>query len=178
MRLVFNKGRKKMMVTKIAAGLAACLMSCSAFAVTKNITVTANVDTALEMSQPDGSALPDSLEMVYRPGQGLVRLEQMTKIFTNDDTKNLEIRLVNTPELIENSGAMPIKVPLTVKYMDKPLSSTPTTLDASEVYAAGVTGESVQIPLHIEQTRSAELVKSGVYRGLVTLALVHAAAGP
>lgn len=41
----------------------------SALAVQKDITVTANVDAALDMTQTDNTALPKAVEMQYLPGQ-------------------------------------------------------------------------------------------------------------
>ncbi len=58
---------------------------------TKDITVTANVDAALDMTQTDNTALPKAVEMQYLPGQGLQSYQLMTKIWSNDVTKDVKI---------------------------------------------------------------------------------------
>lgn len=78
---------------------AAALMSMSAYAVQKDITVTANIDTTLEMLSADGSALPATVQMQYLPGSGLQATEVNTKIFTNDKAKDLQIRLAAEPSM-------------------------------------------------------------------------------
>ncbi|WP_100034936.1 CS1 type fimbrial major subunit [Escherichia coli] len=60
----------------------------SALAVQKDITVTANVDAALDMTQTDNTALPKAVEMQYLPGQGLQSYQLMTKIFASDALTN------------------------------------------------------------------------------------------
>ena len=67
----------------------------SALAVQKDITVTANVDAALDMTQTDNTALPKAVEMQYLPGQGLQSYQLMTKIWSNDVTKNVKMQLVS-----------------------------------------------------------------------------------
>ncbi|WP_262232272.1 fimbrial protein, partial [Escherichia coli] len=67
----------------------------SALAVQKDITVTANVDAALDMTQTDNSALPKAVEMQYLPGQGLQSYQLMTKIWSNDVTKDVKMQLVS-----------------------------------------------------------------------------------
>lgn len=62
----------------------------SALAVQKDITVTANVDAALDMTQTDNTALPKAVEMQYLPGQGLQSYQLMTKIWSNDVTKDVK----------------------------------------------------------------------------------------
>lgn len=57
---------------------------------TKDITVTANVDAALDMTQTDNTALPKAVEMQYLPGQGLQSYQLMTKIWSNDVTKDVK----------------------------------------------------------------------------------------
>jgi len=168
-----------MMITKIAAGVAACLVSCSAFAVQKDITVTANVDTEVEMMHADGSALPSTVTLDYRPGQGLQKHVMPTKIYTNDVTSDMQIRLVSAPELIESTGPTAIRVPLTVTYMGKTLSATPETILAADAFPSGdASSGSEKIDLEIAPTNPGVLTKNGRYNGLVSLALVHSTAKP
>lgn len=85
----------------------------SALAVQKDITVTANVDAALDMTQTDNTALPKAVEMQYLPGQGLQSYQLMTKIWSNDVTKDVKMQLVSPAQLVQSTDASKI-VPLTV----------------------------------------------------------------
>lgn len=69
---------------------------------TKDITVTANVDAALDMTQTDNSALPKAVEMQYLPGQGLQSYQLMTKIWSNDVTKDVKMQLVSPAQLVQS----------------------------------------------------------------------------
>ncbi|EOT7922953.1 CS1 type fimbrial major subunit, partial [Shigella sonnei] len=74
----------------------------SALAVQKDITVTANVDAALDMTQTDNTALPKAVEMQYLPGQGLQSYQLMTKIWSNDVTKDVKMQLVSPAQLVQS----------------------------------------------------------------------------
>ena len=87
----------------------------SALAVQKDITVTANVDAALDMTQTDNTALPKAVEMQYLPGQGLQSYQLMTKIWSNDVTKDVKMQLVSPAQLVQSLDASKI-VPLTVTW--------------------------------------------------------------
>lgn len=57
----------------IAAAVAlATVYSFSVSAVQKDITVTANIDSTLELLQADGSSLPSTMKLDFMPGKGLV----------------------------------------------------------------------------------------------------------
>ena len=77
----------------------------SALAVQKDITVTANVDAALDMTQTDNTALPKAVEMQYLPGQGLQSYQLMTKIWSNDVTKDVKMQLVSPAQLVQSLDA-------------------------------------------------------------------------
>lgn len=56
----------------IAAAVAlATVYSFSVSAVQKDITVTANIDSTLELLQADGSSLPSTMKLDFMPGKGL-----------------------------------------------------------------------------------------------------------
>ncbi len=72
------------------------------------------------MTQTDNSALPKAVEMQYLPGQGLQSYQLMTKIWSNDVTKDVKMQLVSPAQLVQSPDASKI-VPLTVSWVMKRL---------------------------------------------------------
>lgn len=157
------------------AAAALMAMSMSAHAVQKDITVTATVDTTLEMLSADGSALPTTMQMQYLPGTGLQPAVVNTKIFTNDKTKDVQIRLASSPSLTNQTSPGSAAVPLKVKLGGNELTTTASTLTAATTFPGTVAEGSVVLPLSIAQSTVAE-VPAGSYQGLVSLVLTQAAA--
>ncbi|MCA8352493.1 cable pilus major pilin CblA [Burkholderia cepacia] len=155
---------------------AAALMSMSAHAVQKDITVTANVDTTLEMLSADGSALPTTMQMQYLPGSGLQAAEVNTKIFTNDKAKDLQIRLAAEPALKNQTSPGAKEIPLAVKLGTTALSTTATTLKASEIFTGELAQGSNVLPLSIEQKTVGAITAAGSYQGLVSVIVTQSAA--
>ncbi|MCA8091851.1 cable pilus major pilin CblA [Burkholderia anthina] len=155
---------------------AAALMSMSAYAVQKDITVTANVDTTLEMLSADGSALPATMQMQYLPGAGLQAAEVNTKIFTNDKAKDLQIRLVADPSLKNQTNPGAEEIPLAVKLGATTLSTTATTLKAAEIFTGELAQGSNVLPLSIQQKTVAPVTAAGNYQGLVSMIVTQSAA--
>nr|CAC18738.1 adhesin major subunit pilin [Burkholderia cepacia] len=154
---------------------AAALMSMSAHAVQKDITVTANIDTTVEMLSADGSALPNTMQMQYLPGSGLQVTEVKTKIFTNDNAKDLQVRLATEPSLknLTKPGADEIK--LAVKLGGTALSTKATTLKASDIFTGDLAQGSNMMPLSIAQQDVAPVTAAGSYQGLVSLIVTQSA---
>ncbi|EGD4798073.1 hypothetical protein DUN34_08340 [Escherichia coli] len=108
----------------------------SALAVQKDITVTANVDAALDMTQTDNTALPKAVEMQYLPGQGLQSYQLMTKIWSNDVTKDVKMQLVSPAQLVQSLDASKI-VPLTVTWGGEEIKAdAATTFTATKIFAS------------------------------------------
>lgn len=82
-------------ICKISSGCRDVVCCWLCVSSTKDITVTANVDAALDMTQTDNTALPKAVEMQYLPGQGLQSYQLMTKIWSNDVTKDVKMQLVS-----------------------------------------------------------------------------------
>ena len=154
----------------------AALMSMSAYAVQKDITVTANVDTTLEVLSADGSALPTTMQMQYLPGAGLQPAVVNTKIFTNDKAKNLQIRLATDPSLQNQTNPGAATIPLTVKLGDTTLTTTATTLKGADLFQGELAQGSNVLPLSIGQKTVAAVTASGSYQGLVSIILTQSAA--
>ena len=155
---------------------AAAMMSMSAYAVQKDITVTANIDSTLEVLSADGSALPKTMQMQYLPGSGLQAAEVNTKIFTNDKAKDLQIRLAAAPSLKNQTSPGAKEIPLKVKLGAAALSTTATTLKASELFPGELAQGSNVLPLSIAQEKSEAVTASGNYQGLVSVVLTQSAA--
>jgi len=161
-----------------AAALMAMSMSMSAHAVQKDITVTANVDTTLEMLSADGSALPTTMNMQYLPGSGLQAAVVNTKIFTNDKAKDLQIRLASLPALKNQTSPGAPEIPLAVSLGDTALSTTASTLKVAEIFPGELAQGSNVLPLSIAQKTVEAVTASGSYQGLVSVILTQSAATP
>jgi len=167
------------------AALAAALVtaSSSAFAIDTRISVYANVDTTLAFQQEDGSPLPDSINMVYLPkfdpgaggtgGRlgGLEPWKLKTRIFTNDDTQDIQVSLQNALELVPtigHIGATP--EPMTVSLHGVELSTTPEDLAATDLFDKAIDGVSKPLDLEIKQTTPGPM-KTGNYEGMATIVM-------
>lgn len=159
------------------AAAALMAMSMSAHAVQKDITVTASVDTTLEMLSADGSALPTTMQMQYLPGSGLQAAVVNTKIFTNDKAKNVQIRLASSPSLTNQTSPGSPAIPLTVSLGGNALTTTASTLTAAELFPGELAQGSNVLPLSIAQ-QTVAAVAAGSYQGLVSVILTQSAATP
>ncbi len=163
------------------AALAAALVtaSSSAFAIDTRISVYANVDTTLAFQQEDGSPLPDSITMNYlpdfttgRPG-GLEPWKLNTRIFTNDDSKNIEVSLQNALELVPTIGVIgATPVPMTVTLHGLELTAASQDLAATDLFDGAIPGVSKPLELAITQTTAGPL-KTGSYEGMATIVMRH-----
>jgi hypothetical protein len=144
-------------------------------AVQKDITVNANVDASIDMTQPDNTALPSSINMQYLPGKGLTPFNLNTKIWSNSDKSGVNVRLVRAASLADVNGTTTI--PLTVSLGGKTLSLTNTLLDAATLFPAGIEKGSDVLPLRFAQTTQG-VVATGTYSGIVSLVVTQATATP
>ncbi|MGE8259098.1 MAG: CS1 type fimbrial major subunit [Stenotrophomonas sp.] len=164
-------------IKKAALAAALATVSLSAHAVDTRISVYANVDTTLAFQQEDGSPLPDSITMNYlpefttgRPG-GLQDWTLSTRIFTNDDTKNIEVSLQNPLELVPTIGVIgATPVPMTVSLHGLELTAASQDLTATDLFDGAIPGVSKPLELAITQTTPGVL-KSGSYEGMATIVM-------
>ncbi|MFB3306001.1 CS1 type fimbrial major subunit [Pseudomonas sp. AMR01] len=155
--------------------VASSLIAANSQAAETNITVTANVDPTLSLTQADGTAIPKSLEMTYIPGKGLSDYILPVKIFTNDTSKNILMRLNTTPLLV-NSVDSSKTVPLTVSFGGNALStSSDATITGSSIVWDSNGGSPSQ-ELKIKQTQLAALTGAGQYSGTVGIVITQSAA--
>lgn len=167
------------MTQKLAVVTLASLFSLSAFAVQKDITVTADIDPTVELLQADGTALPQSLKMTYLPGVGLLDQKISTKIYTNDANKAVQVRLLAEPNLLAVTNPSAPAIPLGVKFNGTSLTTTATQITAAALFPAGLidTG-SVPMDLVISQKKQEAVKQSGSYQGVVSLVLNLEATAP
>lgn len=144
-------------------------------AVQKDITVNANVDASLDITQSDNTALPSSIDMQYLPGKGLTPFNLNTKVWSNSETSGVNIRLAKLASLMDVNGAK--NIPLTVSLGGTVLTATNQTLAAATLFPAGITNGSDVLPLRLSQTTQGVL-ETGNYSGIVSLILTQATSTP
>ncbi|MDX3934013.1 CS1 type fimbrial major subunit [Stenotrophomonas sp.] len=163
----------------LAAGL--CAASVSVHAAEAHIIVWADVDPTLSLLKADGTALDDSVELVYMAGSGLRPWSEQVRIYTNDRLKDVEVRLGQAVELLPariDGGAQP--VPMTVKLNNRELTTTVTEFTAADLFPGSDAGDgaSIAMPLVVGQTTPGPITVAGRYEGLVSIALNQKAAAP
>lgn len=140
----------------------------SAYAVEADITVTADVDSSVSITQSNGSAMPDSISMVYKAGVGLGNYTDNVKLWSNSKTAALDVRLSSAATLTNINDSSNI-VPLTVTLNGNTLSTTATEFTAATLFPSGtISSGSITMPLTFSQTTAGEL-ESGTYTGVVSI---------
>ncbi|MGB7802317.1 CS1 type fimbrial major subunit [Buttiauxella sp.] len=158
-------------VTKSVIAAIAFGVAVNAFAVEKDITVNATVDSTLDMTLSDGQPLPTSVDMQYTPGVGLSPTTLDTKIWSNDAGKDIKASLASTPVLTNTTGTG--SQTLAVKLGSQAITPAPVTLAASELFPTGEVNQgSVTLPLEILPATTSPL-NSGNYTGMVSLILAQ-----
>jgi transposase len=161
------------MFMKIAPVAAAALFSLSAFAVEKEITVTAQIDPTVELLSADGSALPSNLKMEHMPGTGLRPQTFEAKVFSNAMNKGIEIRLQAVPELIHTIDSSAKSIPLEVELDEKALTVAGTKLTAADLFADKTAKGSKNLKFSIKQKTAAPIETAGLYSGPVRLVVTQ-----
>lgn len=163
------------MKAKIITAMLASLFTVSVLAVTAEINVTANIDSTLEIRNADGTPLDKNVSMSYTPGTGLDPFTTMTKIYSNDTTKGVTVRVASAPFMVHTTKPSAATIPLKVSYLGKELSTTVVTLTAAELFTGSGSDASVPAALTIEQATRAAVTESGVYQGIVSIVFAQGA---
>ncbi|WP_447906248.1 CS1 type fimbrial major subunit [Stenotrophomonas sepilia] len=156
------------------AALAAALVtaSLSAHAAQTDITIVATVDNNMTLLRADGSALPDSVKMSYNPVRGLSTWSDQVRIYSNDTTKDIQVRLTAPVELVPtNTAGTPVPVPLTVSMKGRALSTTVEEFTAAELFDGAIPNASVSMELAIAQTTLGKIAAAGDYQGMASIVL-------
>lgn len=159
----------------LAAALAT--VSLSANAAESHIKVYTNVDLSLALLKADGSPLPDMMEMTHIPGDGLRTITERVRVFTNDESKDIEVNVMHDPMLVIQSGTAPA-VPLRVSLNKTALTVAPKDFLASEIFDGALPGASFIMDLDIAQATKAPLTVAGAYEGIVSIAMKQKTASP
>lgn len=154
--------------------------SLSAHAVETDITVWATVDPTLALLKADGTPLSDSVELTYRAGStangaGLQAWTEQVRIFSNDITKDILVRLGADAALAPDVAAVgATSIPLTVSLNNTALTTTAQELAAATLFpGTDVPGASVTIPLSIAQATQGAIAFGGRYKGIVTVIMAQ-----
>lgn len=158
---------------KLALGAAALIAAFSASAAQRDITVTADIDSSVDVTLADGSALPSSVALQYLPGKGLGAYKENVKFWSNVDKKDLNISLATSPSLTDASGRNAI--PLSVTVNGAAVTTTASTLTFASLFPSGsITNGSSTMPLVISQATPGTIATSGKYSGIVSLVVTQA----
>nr|WP_313509516.1 CS1 type fimbrial major subunit [Stenotrophomonas geniculata] len=154
----------------LAAALAT--VSLSAHAAQTDIKVWAEVDNNLALLKSDGSALPDVVKMAYNPVRGLNAWTEQVRIFSNDTSKDVEVRLSSLAQLLATNAAPgAAAVPLSVSLNKKLLTAASQDFKASDLYDGSIPGASISMELSIAQATQAPITAAGQYEGIVSIIL-------
>ena len=165
---------------KAALALVLGSASLSAHAVETDITVWATVDPTLSLLKADGTPLSDVVELVYRAGStangaGLQPWSEQVRIFSNDITKDIAVRLGADPVLAPDVAAVgAVDIPLTVSLNGTALATTPKDFTAALLFpGSDLPGASMAIPLAIAQKTPGAIAFGGQYKGIVTVVMAQ-----
>lgn len=157
---------------KIVLGAAALITAFSASAAQRDITVTADIDSSVDVTLADGSPLPASVAMQYLPGKGLGAYKENVKFWSNVDKKDLNISLASSPSLTDASGGNAI--PLSVSVNGTAVTTTASVLTFASLFPSGIQNGSSTMPLVISQATPGQITTSGKYSGIVSLVVTQA----
>ncbi len=162
---------------KAALAAALATVSLSANAIDADIKVWANVDPTLALLKADGTALDSVVNMVHNPVSGLVPWSQQVRIYSNDESKDIEVRVGSTPQLLNTDGGG-TPVPLTVSLNGRSLTVAAQDFTASDLFDGAMPGASIPMALRIAQTSPAPITRGGRYEGIVTIAMQQKTTSP
>lgn len=158
-------------IRKAALTAALVTASLSANAAQTDITVVATVDNNMTLLRADGSPLPDAVTMTYNPVRGLSTWRDQVRIYSNDTTKDIQVRLASPVELVPTNTSAGAPVPLTVSMKGKALSITPEDFTATELFDGAIPDASIAMELAIAQTTLGKITAAGNYEGMASIVL-------
>jgi len=156
-----------------------CAASLPAHAVQTDIKVWADVDTTLALLKADGSALTDVVRMSHNPANGLTPWNEQVRIFSNDTSRNVGVRLANDAVLtptVAATGAVP--VPLTISLNKQTLTVAAQEFKASDLFDGAIPGASIAMELRIAQATPGKITAAGLYEGIVSVVMAQTPAPP
>ncbi|ODP33910.1 CS1 type fimbrial major subunit [Pandoraea sp. ISTKB] len=141
------------------------------------IDLSANIDPTLSVLQANGSPMPQSLELAYNAAtRDVVAPTLQTRLYTNDITQNVGVRLGSVPSLIHTTNSATPPIALTVQLDGVNIVATDTTFNAADIWTGVQTGESKTLPLVVSGRASGTgLPTAGRYAGRLELLIVASA---
>lgn len=150
--------KSKFKITVVAGMLVTAF---SAGAVQRDITVTADIDTTVDVTLADGSPLPSAIAMQYLPGKGLAAHKENIRFWSNKADAALNISLASTPSLTDTNGSNPI--PLSVSVNGTRLTTTATSLAYATTFPGGTANGSSTMPLVIAQATPGAVASASLH---------------
>lgn len=163
----------------LAAIALLCAASLPAYAIQTDIKVWADVDTTLALMKADGSALTDVVQMSHNPASGLTAWSEQVRIFSNDTSRNVDVRLGNDAVLtptVAATGAVP--VPLVISLNKRVLTVAAQEFKASDLFDGAIPGASIAMELGIAQATPGKIAAAGLYEGMVTVVMAQTTSAP
>ncbi|WP_429496784.1 CS1 type fimbrial major subunit [Robbsia andropogonis] len=132
--------------------------------ITQQFNITANVDSMLQLTAPDGSPLDPNISMNYSLLKNTLSPVEVDAILATNSTKNnIVASIPMTPVLFSGTD----KIPLTVSMNGTVLSSTETVFKEAAIFGSGNTGA---IDFKFAPT-TATGIAQGLYKGTVIIDL-------
>lgn len=162
-----------------AAAMTLVLPMAAAHAADVVIDLSANIDPTLSVLQANGSPMPQNLDLGYNAATGdLSSPTIQTRLFTNDVTRNVEVRLGSASSLVHATNSTVAAIPLTVRLDGQTITTATTTLNANEVWTGSGVGESRTLPLTVTgRAAGANPPVAGRYVGRLEMVILASAAG-
>ncbi len=166
-------------LSSLVATALLCVASLPAYAVQTDIKVWADVDTTLALLKADGSALTDVVRMSHNPANGLTPWNEQVRIFSNDTSRDVEIRLGTDAELTPTVAAIgAVPVPLTISLNKRALTVAAQEFKASDLFDGAIPGASIAMELGIAQTTPGKITAAGLYEGMVSIVMAQTTTTP
>lgn len=132
-------------------------------------------DPSLALLEPDGSALPDLVEIVDIPAFGLRQTDVRVRVFSNDTDQALMVGLSHMAVLRPMSApAGALEIPLRVSLNGRELTTSPVEFAAADLFDGAIPGASVTMSLLVEQAMQEANPEDGRYEGIVAITMKSA----
>ncbi|AKP35254.1 CS1 type fimbrial major subunit [Yersinia aleksiciae] len=165
---------------KFATPLLASLAIVFAFnaqAVQRDITITADVDASIDITNADGTALPGAIKLQYIPGRGLAPSSISTKIWSNSATSSVNISLLNAAQMRNTVTGTAVPLTVSLGADERALTTTATSFTYASLFPSGIVNGSNILPLKFAQATQG-ILATGTYSGVVSLLITQATTSP
>lgn len=148
------------------------MVSGSALALQKDISVSTVVDTSVSITQSNGSALPDSVAMPFIVGTGLKSLS-IPVVLYGTGTK-FELQLGSAAQLTNDADSS-LTIPLTVTLGTTAVTTTKAEVVGATLNLDALTHKTSPVNLVIKPTNPTAATHAGHYEGTVSLTVTSKA---